>query len=251
MDKKNNLKKTTITIVTVCYNAVSDIEQTILSVIKQTYQNFEYIVIDGGSKDGTVDIIKKYEDDIDYWVSEPDQGIYDAMNKAINIASGTWINFMNAGDVFYNENVLQDIFSTQYEDNIKFLYSDNYFKQKDGRLILSLNSHEKSRLLHQSSIYKKELHKQHGMYIVTPQIIISDFLFFCHIDSKCFKKINTIISINTIDGVSSQSWCRTQYLCALVVFRKINMRTFFIKYLAFRLRLLFPQLYNLINKFRK
>lgn len=70
-----------ISIITISYNAVKDIESTILSVLNQTYPNIEYIIIDGGSTDGTLDIIKKYEDKITYWVSEPDKGIYDAMNK--------------------------------------------------------------------------------------------------------------------------------------------------------------------------
>ena len=99
-----------ISVVTVSYNAVTTIEKTILSVINQNYSNIEYIVIDGGSIDGTVDIIKKYADKITYWVSEPDKGIYDAMNKGIIVATGEWINFMNTGDTFYNENVFSEIF---------------------------------------------------------------------------------------------------------------------------------------------
>ena len=104
------MKTPLISIITVSYNAATTIEQTILSVINQTYPNIEYIIIDGGSTDGTIDIIKKYVDKISYWISEPDKGIYDAMNKGIKIASGEWINFMNCGDSFYNNTVLEDVF---------------------------------------------------------------------------------------------------------------------------------------------
>lgn len=99
-----------VTVVTVCYNAATVIEETILSVLSQDYQSMEYIVIDGGSTDGTVDIIKKYSDRIAYWVSEPDGGIYYAMNKAVEHATGDYVNFMNAGDTFFDSNVLKDIF---------------------------------------------------------------------------------------------------------------------------------------------
>ena len=87
-----------ISVITVSYNAVSTIEDTILSVINQTYPNIEYIIIDGGSADGTVDIIEKYVDRISYWVSEPDKGIYDAMNKGLKVANGDWAIFMGSDD---------------------------------------------------------------------------------------------------------------------------------------------------------
>ncbi|WP_196607056.1 glycosyltransferase family 2 protein [Pectinatus frisingensis] len=104
------MDKPKISIITVSYNAVKTIEQTIQSVVNQAYDNIEYIIIDGGSTDGTVDIIKKYEDKIAYWVSEPDDGIYDAMNKGIDIASGDYIYFLNDGDQFYNKNTIQMFF---------------------------------------------------------------------------------------------------------------------------------------------
>ena len=125
--------KPKITVVTVCYNAAVTIEKTILSVVGQTYNNIEYLIIDGGSKDDTLAIIKKYESNISKWISEPDKGIYDAMNKAIKMATGEWINFMNAGDCFATNDVLEKIFQENIPDNVKFLYSDNYYIEPDGR----------------------------------------------------------------------------------------------------------------------
>lgn len=98
-----------ITVVTISYNARNYIEQTILSVVRQDYDNVEYIIIDGGSTDGTVDIIKKYDDRLSLWLSETDKGIYDAMNKGIENATGQYTIFMNAGDYFYDDRVLSNV----------------------------------------------------------------------------------------------------------------------------------------------
>lgn len=97
--------KPLITVVTVVYNGEKFLEETILSVINQTYDNVEYIIIDGGSTDGTLDIIKKYEHAIDYWVSEKDKGIYDAMNKGIDLATGKLVGFVNADDYLYSSSL--------------------------------------------------------------------------------------------------------------------------------------------------
>ena len=132
----NTLPK--ITVVTVTYNAEKCLEETILSVINQTYPNIEYIVIDGGSKDGTVDIIKKYAEHIDYWVSEPDKGIYDAMNKGIDKATGEWINFMNAGDSFVSEKALEKVFNQDYSE-YDFIYGDRVNKDVVGLYIEKAN----------------------------------------------------------------------------------------------------------------
>lgn len=96
-------------IITVCYNAAQTIEATILSVIEQTYPHIEYIVIDGGSDDGTISIINKYREKITYFVSEKDNGIYEAMNKGIAAANGDFISFLNADDYLVNKSVIKNI----------------------------------------------------------------------------------------------------------------------------------------------
>ena len=104
-----------ISIITASYNCVDEIEMSIKSVLEQDYPNIEYIIIDGASTDGTVDIINKYEKDIDYWVSEPDEGLYYAMNKGIAAATGDWIYIHNAGGVFYDKNTISKLFSNNLE----------------------------------------------------------------------------------------------------------------------------------------
>lgn len=106
-----NSRKPVVTVVTVVLNGRDFLERTIQSVLGQTYKNIEYVLIDGGSTDGTTEIIRKYEDRLDYWLSEPDSGIYDAMNKGTKLASGEWIIFMNSGDLFYDNDVVSNVFA--------------------------------------------------------------------------------------------------------------------------------------------
>ena len=113
-----------VSVITICYNSEKFIEQTINSIISQNYPNIEYIIVDGNSKDNTVNIIKKYEHNISKWISEPDKGIYDAMNKGIKLATGDWIIFMNSGDNFINESVLSDIFLKEKFENINVVYGN-------------------------------------------------------------------------------------------------------------------------------
>jgi putative colanic acid biosynthesis glycosyltransferase len=105
----SNPQRALFTIVTVSYNCCSLIEKTIKSVLQQDYHDTEYIIIDGESTDGTVEIIKKYAQHLAFWCSEPDGGIYQGMNKGISHAKGEWILFLNAGDVFAETNVLTKV----------------------------------------------------------------------------------------------------------------------------------------------
>lgn len=116
-----------ISIITVSYNSAKTIEQTILSVINQSYKNIEYIIIDGGSTDGTVDIIKKYADKIAYWVSEPDEGIYHAMNKGIDIASGEYIYFLGSDDWLYDKKIISFIADKLIAEPLTDVLAGNVF----------------------------------------------------------------------------------------------------------------------------
>jgi glycosyltransferase involved in cell wall biosynthesis len=121
--KKSYKNKPLSSIVTVVFNGEKYLEQTIQSVINQSYDNVEYIIIDGGSNDGTVDIIKKYEGQIDYWVSEKDMGIYDAMNKGICLAQGKIIGLINADD-YYENNIFEDIVKTYHASKSDIIFGD-------------------------------------------------------------------------------------------------------------------------------
>lgn len=112
-----------ISIITVCYNAEKTIEATMLSVLNQTYKNIEYMIIDGKSRDNTVKVILKYQNNLGYFISEPDTGIYDAMNKALDVVTGDWVYFLGAGDIMLN--VLDKVVTRLVNPNTVY-YGDVY-----------------------------------------------------------------------------------------------------------------------------
>lgn len=161
--KSSDRKKPLISVVTVVFNGKKYLEETIKSVISQTYENIEYLIVDGGSTDGTLDIIKKYEGHIDYWISEPDKGVYDAMNKGIQLATGEWINFMNAGDTFCEISTISDIFDTLDCSGYTILYGDcivqypGFERMKRAGELNALN--KGMQFSHQSMFINTEFHK--------------------------------------------------------------------------------------------
>lgn len=126
------MEKPLITIVTAVYNGAIALEETILSVINQTYLNIEYIVIDGKSTDKTIDIIKKYNEKIDYWISEPDNGIYNAMNKGLAKASGDWVFFLNVGDNFESNSVIENIPFQKAQEDVAFIVGHVFVRMFNG-----------------------------------------------------------------------------------------------------------------------
>lgn len=196
-----------ISVVTVCYNAADTIEETMLSVLNQTYDNVEYIIIDGGSTDGTVDIIKKYSKRLAYWVSEPDKGIYDAMNKGIDAATGDYINFMNAGDRFFKSDTIDylipNIFSSTdiaYGD-VVMNYNGKILYQKP----LSLERiYRHLPFCHQSCFVSTDLMKSEKFDSSIK--ILGDYKFFYnqYILRRNFQYIPTPIALyNATEGIST------------------------------------------------
>lgn len=209
-----------VSVITVCFNAIDTIEETILSVLGQKYENKEYIIIDGGSTDGTLDIIRKYSDSLYYWVSEKDKGIYDAMNKGIAIATGDWINFMNAGDYFCSCNTLSDVFSVNDYEGLDVIYGNSILKDKNGVLKKYLSDY-RVQLLQYISIYRHgasfvraSTHKLYPFDLSKKKLsyaLDSYCIHSMYVDGKVFKKINEDILIYSEDGISNHHFRNLYY----------------------------------------
>lgn len=121
--KQSTTTNPLLSIITVVYNSRKFIENTIISIHEQTYSNIEHLIIDGGSTDGTLDIIKKHDNKIAFWISEPDKGLYDAMNKGIEHASGDYLLFINSGDLLYDKNIIEKVFANSNK-SVNVLYGE-------------------------------------------------------------------------------------------------------------------------------
>lgn len=118
-----------LSVITIVYNNVKDIERTMLSVLHQTYPNIEYIIVDGASKDGTAGVIDKYKSRLAKFISEPDNGIYDAMNKGLALATGDYVLFMNSGDEIYAPETVTEVFETAASADIYYGETEMYNEQ--------------------------------------------------------------------------------------------------------------------------
>ncbi|HME44403.1 MAG TPA: glycosyltransferase family 2 protein [Syntrophorhabdales bacterium] len=206
-----------ISIITVVLNGENCLEQTIKSVLGQNYPAKEYVVIDGGSTDGTLNIINKYASQLTQWVSEPDRGIYDAMNKGVDLASGDWLIFMNAGDEFFDEETLMKT-ARYLTDDVDLVYGDAWFYGTRGRLLTC--DHLKMRVIHQSLLYRKRLHEEVGRYLVGKGVTISDYIFFNALAHRHWRRVEHVIAKCDDRGVSSRSWTLYQKLAVDLLFQK-------------------------------
>lgn len=200
-----------ITIITVSYNAVATIEQTISSVVHQDYPHIEYIIVDGGSMDGTVDIIKKYESYGIRWISEQDQGIYDAMNKGVQMASGDYIEIIGADDALTEHDVISRMVE-QITPDIDILSGQVWcIDEKSKKQYPYTNCYARDRkkyyggmIPHGAMFVRRNLLQQN--LFDTSYRIAADYKFFlkCYYDdSLCIRYSDTMVAFFSVSGTSS------------------------------------------------
>ena len=211
-----------LSIITINYNDATGLKRTLDSVAMQTCANFEHIIVDGASTDGSVDIICQYADSQDIrrqgneakrqvaWLSEPDIGIYNAMNKGIRMASGEYLLFLNSGDVLVDENVVYDFIAS---DRIEDIVAGGTLLGVDERLpkyppkVLTYELFVTDSLMHAATFIRRELFEHYGLYNEQHRIV-SDWEFFVKVlvNNNCtYTTIDRLISLFDTTGISNQS----------------------------------------------
>ena len=201
-----------ISVITVVYNDVRQIRRTLDSFFSQTWEEKELIVIDGGSSDGTADIIREYADRIAWWCSESDGGIYDALNKGILHCTGDWINVLNSGDVFISGNTLEEIFANKDYAGIDVIYGDS-IEHEDGAQHLVQSDEDITKMdyvpvyrhgssfvraeIQRNYMYQPELKERFG-YALDWHMIRRMYMGGVH-----FKRINNVVQMYEKEGTSS------------------------------------------------
>lgn len=202
-----------VSIITINYNDGSGLEKTIQSVVSQTMVDYEFIIIDGNSTDDSIEIIKRYSDKINFWISEKDKGIYDAQNKGVSKANGDYLIFLNSGDSFYDNNVLAKFSEFEKNSHKKVIYGNSNVIDADGtsRILfppqkLNLNFWYSNTLNHQAVFTNKSLFQKYGVFS-TEYKFASDFehLFKIFInEANEFAYINETICNFDNTGLTSK-----------------------------------------------
>lgn len=208
-----------VTIITVCYNSANTIEKTILSVQNQTYNNIEYIIVDGNSKDTTLSVIKKHENVISKWISEPDKGLYDAMNKGITMADGDLIGILNSDDTFNSDSVIEEIVNFHKKYDIDASVGNIVQHKENGKIIRLYSSKywnpEKLKIgfmpPHPSIFFRKNIFEKFGNYDLGFRIgadyeLISRFFLKNKITWKYSGIITTAMLVGGLSSSGSSSY---------------------------------------------
>ena len=241
-----------ISIITVCFNAEKTIRRTIESVVNQSYKNIEYIMVDGQSEDDTVSIIKGFENHISKLVSEKDKGIYDAMNKGIDLATGTYLLFLNADDYLISETAVENIVNQINQHADKEIYYGNLvvYDHTSGRGKIWQPDEVSGKLLfnstlpHPATLYRRSVFEKLGKFDATYKIA-ADYEFYVRAYAKSakFQKINMLIAVFSANGVS----CSEKYKELTKVERSRTITTHFssFKQLYLRFRVRIKKLFNI------
>ncbi|RYU90395.1 glycosyltransferase [Mucilaginibacter terrigena] len=238
-----------ISVITVCYNAQSTIEQSILSVISQDYDNIEYIIIDGASSDNTVPIIKKHEKDVQRFISEPDKGIYDAMNKGIALAQGDVIGILNADDFFAGNHVLNDIANAFANNHAEIVYGDLDYIKPGGSIIRKWRTGQYKKGMfnrgwmppHPTFYCKKTLFEKFGNYSLEFGTA-ADYelmLRFMHLKQASVYYLQKVLVKMSVGGVSNKN-----------IINRINALLFDLKAM-YHNKIIFPPIALLFKPLRK
>ena len=195
--------KPLVSVITICYNDPIGLAKTIESVISQNYPRIEYIVIDGGSSNETQDILKKNKEYFNFVSSEPDKGIYDAMNKGLINSTGEWYIMMNSGDTFAFSNSVLDNIDLITSSNASWGGGGSLVKYKDGSERYYFSS-PNTGVYHQQSVFvKRTIHEHYGYFIVNNSSKAWDYFFFNIIRNEPFKQTGKLVAICDGTGVSS------------------------------------------------
>lgn len=205
-DTANTSNLPTLSVVTVVFNGRGEIAKTMDSVLDQDYPNIEYVVIDGASTDGTKDIIQQYEGKIGKFVCEHDYGVYDAMNKAIRIATGEFILFMNCGDEFASTDAVSSAMRFVQPEGDQILFGRWLRRAADNSLKCCRPVIERGLFNHQAVIYSRHIHAWHGDYVNVKGLTTADYLFFATLfesTAVTYRVIEIMIAIIDVNGVSA------------------------------------------------
>lgn len=203
-----------ITVITAVFNAEKTLEDTILSIINQSYGNIEYIIIDGGSTDSSIDIIRKYQHVIDYWISEPDDGIYDAWNKGVSLAGGDWISFLGADDVYRDGAIQSYVQLIENCDDPQLEYVSSKVNLAKGEKILNVVGApwhwrkfcKYNSIAHVGSFHSRALFETHGLFDASYKIS-GDYEFLLRSGQNLRAKFLDSITVNMqVGGVSDANF---------------------------------------------
>ncbi|SHF70430.1 glycosyltransferase family 2 protein [Dysgonomonas macrotermitis] len=208
-----------VSVITISFNNAAGLRRTIESVIAQDYIDYEYIVIDGGSTDGSKDIIEQYANHINYWVSEPDKGVYNAMNKGIAIANGEYLHFLNSGDIYASTNVLSSVFAKPFtEPLLRGCQICDYGNRTErwenlGNRPVTVYDMFVNTMLHQATFIRKDMFQKYGLYDEILKIV-SDWKFFFQaiLGGEQTAFVDTDVVVFEMDGISTNKSHGEQHL---------------------------------------